>query len=100
MSRKNINFGDKKIKKVAFCFYKNKKATKIDDTDINKILVSKEEPYGTKYSFKNFIGYIDNDVIRLLCIKLSQMTGYIRKFEGYTTMSFKICNKKLLKKYN
>ena len=100
MSRKNINFGDKKIKKVAFCFYKNKKATKIDDTDINKILVSKEEPYGTKYSFKYFIGYIDNDVIRLLCIKLPQMTGYIRKFEGYTTMSFKICNKKLLKKYN
>ena len=85
---------------MTFCFYKNKKATKIDDTDINKILVSKEEPYGTKYSFKYFIGYNDNDVIRLLCIKLPQMTGYIRKFEGYTTMSFKICNKQLLKKYN
>ena len=81
MSRKNINFGDKKIKKVAFCFYKNKKATKIDDTDVNKILVSKEEPYGTKYSFKYFIGYIDNDVIRLLCIKLPQMTGILENLK-------------------
>ena len=28
------------------------------------------------------------------------MTGYARKFEGNTTMSFKISNKQLLKKYN
>ena len=31
-------------------FYKNKKVTKIHDTDVDKILVSKEEPYGTKNS--------------------------------------------------
>ena len=29
-------------------FYKNKKVTKINDIDVNKILVSKEEPYGIK----------------------------------------------------
>ena len=29
-------------------FYKNKKIFKIDDIDVNKILVSKEEPYGKK----------------------------------------------------
>ena len=46
MSRKNVNFGDKKIKKISF--YKNKKVIKIDDIDVNKNLVSKEEPYGTK----------------------------------------------------
>ena len=51
-------------------FYKNKKVTKIDDIDVNKILVSKKDPYGTKNSFKYFIGYNDNDVIRTLCIKL------------------------------
>ena len=28
------------------------------------------------------------------------MTGYVRKFEGNATMSFKISNKQLLKKYN
>ena len=85
INRKNINFRDKKSD---FC--KNKKVTKIDDTDVNKILVSKEEPYGTTNSFKYFIIYNDNDVIRQLSIKLPQMTGYVRKFEGNTTMSFKI----------
>ena len=85
MIRKNVNFGDKKIKKDDF--YKNKKVAKIDDTHVNKILVPKEESYCTKNSFKCFIGYTDN-VIRPLCIKLPKMTGYIRKFEGNTTMSF------------
>ena len=98
MSRKNVNFEDKKNKKSDF--YKNKKVTKTDNIDVNKILVSKEEPYGTKNSFKYFIGYNDNDVIRPLCIKLPQMTGHIRKVEGNTTMSFKIIDKQLLKKYN
>ena len=81
-------------------FYKNKKITKIDDIYVNKILVSKEEPYGAKKSFKYFTGYDDNDVIRPLCMKLPQMIGYVRKFEGNTTMSFKISDSKLLKKYN
>ena len=98
MSGKNVNFGDKKIRKSDF--YKNRKVVKIGDIDVNKILVSKEEPPGTKNSFKYFIGYNGNDVIRPLCIKLPQMTGYVRKFEGNTTMSFKISNKQLLKKYN
>ena len=98
MSGKNVNFGDKKIKKSDF--YKNKKVTNIDDIDANKILVSKEEPYGTKNSFKYFIGYNDNNVIRPLCKKLSEMTGYVRTFESNTTMSFKISDKQLLKKYN
>ena len=47
-----------------------------------------------------FIGYNDNDVIRQLCIKLPQMTGYVRKLECNTTMSFKISNKQFFKKYN
>ena len=96
MSRKSINFSDKKILKSDF--YKNKKVAEIDDVDVNKILVFKEEPYGTKNSFKYFIGYNDDDVIRPLCIKLSQMTGYVRIVESNTTMSFKIMNKQFLEK--
>ena len=34
----------------------NKKVTKVDDIDANKILICKEEAYGTKNSFKYFIG--------------------------------------------
>ena len=80
MSSKSVNFGDKKKSK-KLTFTKNKKVAKIDDIDLNKILVSKEEPYGTKNSFKYFIGYNDYDVIRPLCIKLSQRTGYVKTFE-------------------
>ena len=71
-------------------FYKNKKVAKIDDVDVNEILVSKEEPYGTKNSFKYFIGYNDKDIIRPLCIKLSQMTGYVRTFESNTTLFLRL----------
>ena len=60
----------------------------------------KEEPYGTKNSFKYFIQYNDNNVIRPLCIKIPQMIGYVRKFEGNITISFKTNDSKLLKKYN
>ena len=60
MSGKNVNFGDKKIK--ASDFDKNKNVIKIDSIDVNKILVTKEETYGTKNSFKYFIGYNDNNV--------------------------------------
>ena len=87
-----------KIKKSDF--YKNKKVDSIGDIDVNKILVSKKEPYGTKNSFKYFIGYNDNDVTRPLCVRLPQMTGYVRKFDENATMSFRVNNKKLLKNYN
>ena len=70
MSEKNTNFSDKKIRKSDF--YKNKKINNIEDINVDNILVSKKEPYGTKNSFKYFIGYNDNDIIRPLCIKLSQ----------------------------
>ena len=95
-----INFDDKKIKKSDF--NKNKKVFQIDDIDVNKILVSKKEPYGTKNELKYFIGYNDNNAIRPLCLRLSQMTGYARKFDQNVTMSFRVNNdnKQLLKNYN
>ena len=83
MSGKNINFDHEKIKKSEF--YENKK--KLTSSDVNKILVSKKEPYGTKNSFKYFIWYNDNDVIRSLCVRLPQMTGYARRFDENATTS-------------
>ena len=86
-------------------FYKNKKLSNIhtiilfNDLDVNKILVSKKESYGTKNSLKYFIGYND-DVIRPLCIKLPKMIGYVQNFDDNKTMSLKVDDNKLLKKYN
>ena len=88
MSGKNTNFDHKKIKKV-------KKAFQIDDVDVNKILVSKKN-----HALKYFIGYNDNDVIRPLCLRLPQMTGYAKKFNENAAISFKANNKQLLKNYN
>ena len=44
MSEKNINFGDKKMKKNDFSKYK--KVSSINDIDVNEILVSKKDPHG------------------------------------------------------
>ena len=75
MSTKNINSDDKK----------NQKKWILNDIDINKILVSKKEPYGTKNALKYFIGYND-DVIRPLCVRIPQMTGHVKKFNENVTM--------------
>ena len=61
------------------------------------MLVFKKEPYGTKSSFKYFIGYNDNDDIRPLCIKLHQMIGYAKYFDSNKAISFKVIDKNLLK---
>ena len=80
---------------------KNKKIFNIDDIDVNKILVSKKEQYGKHNSFKYFIGYNDNGVIRPLYLFLSQTTGYINKFDkNKITMSLMIKDIQLLKNYN
>ena len=97
MSEKNINFNDRKIRKSTF--YKNKYVYSIDDIDVNNISVSKKKSYGTKKFVKYLIGYNDNGIIRPLCVKLPQMTGYARKFDENATMSFIVKNKQILKKY-
>ena len=76
------------------------KAFQLVDIDANKILVSKKGSYGTKNALKYFIGYNDYDVIRPLCLRLPQMTGYAKKFNENATMSFRVNNKQLLKNYN
>ena len=53
-----------------------------------------------KNLLKYFIGYNDDDVIRPLCIKFPQMVGYVKHFDSNKTMSFKVSDNKLLKKYN
>ena len=106
MSGNNINFDDKKIKISDFYKNKNKKIFNIDSINVNKILVSKKVSYGKNNSFKYFIGYNDNDIIRPLFAKLPQMTSYINKFKDKktkimtTTTSLIVKDKQLFKNYN
>ena len=96
MSENNITFNDRNINKSVF--YRTKRLFHIDDIDFNKILISRKEPM-EKGSFKYIIGYDDNDYIGPLCMILPQMTGYVKCFDDNKTMSFRIVDYNLLKKY-
>ena len=98
MIGKSINFDDKNINKSSF--FKNKKLFSLNDMDVNKILVSRKELYDTKSSSKYFIRYNDGDVIRPLCIILTVMIVYVKRFDSNKTMSLNVSDNKLLKKYN
>ena len=77
-----------------------KKNINIDDVDVNKLLASKKEQYGKYNSFKYFIGYNDNDVIRPLYLFISQTTGCINEFEkNKITMSLMVEDKQRLENY-
>ena len=96
----------KKSKEVNSIKTKRKKIFNIDDIDVNKILVSKKEQYGKNNSFKYFIGYNDNDIIRPLFVKLPQTTSYINKSKDKktkittATMSLMVKDKQLFKNYS
>ena len=50
--------------------------------------------------FKYFIGYKEGEIVKLLCIILPQMSGYIKYFEnGGKNMSFMVKNEDMLDKY-
>ena len=75
MSNQTLDFNDVKVNKKGF--YSTKKAIPLNLVDINNIVVS----YRIKQNndaYKYFIVYLqDDDVIRPLCIVLTQMNGYI-----------------------
>ena len=82
-------------------FYESKKAVKLGEVDINKIVVSNKTK-GNNETSKVFIGYMDdiNGAIPL-CIILPQMSGWIKYFEnGGKNMSFKIEDDEVYVKYN
>ena len=66
--------------------------------EVDNVLSSKKESYGKKSSFKFFLGYNDDDVIRPFCLKLPQMIGYVKHFDSNKTMSFKANDNRLLKR--
>ena len=77
MGGKYINFDNKKVEKIDF--YKNKKLHQVNNIDVNKIVISKKEPYDKKNAFENILGYNDNDVIRPLYLNISQLPAYTKK---------------------
>ena len=61
---------------------------KTNENNQGKRVYLSEATFKYFHSFKYFIGYNGKSAIKPLCKKLPQMIGYVRKFEGNTTMSF------------
>ena len=78
MSLRKIKFGNKEINKKEF--YSSKEAILLDSVDLNKIVVSMKWKIDDK-TYKYFCGYLNNDVIKPLCVILPQMNEYIKYFD-------------------
>ena len=98
MSLRKIRFGNKEVNKKEF--YSSKQAISLESVDLNKIVVSKKWKIDDT-TYKYFCGYLNNDVIKPLCVILPQMNGYIKYFnDGGKTMSFVTDDEKVYQKYN
>ena len=64
----------------------------------NKIEKLKFHSSKSPISWMNFIGYKNDEVIALLCIVLSKMSGFVRVFDKSKNMNFLIKKKLLSKK--
>ena len=98
MSSQKIKFGDKEVDKKKF--YSSEEAIFSDSIDLSKIVVSNKWKINDTI-YKYFCGYLNNDVIQLLCVILPQMSGYIKYFDnGGKSTSFVTDNKEIYEKYN
>ena len=97
MSEKTSNFNNIKINKKEF--RKSKQAVDLDSVITGKIVVSDKFKHSEE-SFKYFIGYQEDEIVKPLCIILPQMNGYIKYFgNGGENMSLSIKNNEVWEKY-
>ena len=67
---------------------------------MDQIIVSDKFKHNDE-GFKHFIGYLEGETIKPLCILLLQLNGYIKYFEnGSKKMSFLIQNDEVWDKYD
>ena len=72
----------------------------LDSIDLSKIVVSSRWKLNDT-TFKYFCGYLNNDVIKPLCVILPQMNGYIKYFDdGGKNVSFVTDDEKVYEKYD
>ena len=72
----------------------------LDSVDLSRIVVSSRWKLNDT-TYKYFCGYLNNDVIKPLCLILPQMSGYIKCFDnGGKNMSFVTDDKEVYEKYD
>ena len=98
MSKKTLKFDNVEVNKNEFHISKQPIALSL--VNVNQILICDKFEYSDT-GLKYFIGCRDDNIIRLLCIILPQMSGYIKYFDnGGKNMSFMIKDDSVLVKYN
>ena len=98
MSAKTLKFGNIEVNRKEF--YVFKQAIDLSLVYINKIVISDKFKQNDK-GFKDFTGFKDDNIVRVLCIILPQMSGYMKYFEnGGENMFFMIEDDSALVKYN
>ena len=81
-------------------FYSSKEAILLDSVDLSKIFISSRWKLNDT-TYRYFCGYLNNDVIKPLCVILPQMNRYIKFFDdGGKNMSFVTDDEKVYEKYN
>ena len=98
MSEHTLKFDENVVNKKDF--HASKEAVALDSVESSRILVFDKFKHSENDS-KFFIGYLhDDNVIRPLCIILTQMIGYIKYFDnGRKNMSFLIEDGSVYLKY-
>ena len=79
MSEKTLTFDNIRVNKKGF--NKCKQSINLDLVNLDQIVMSNKFRHNDD-RFKFFIGYNEGEIVKPLCIILSQMTGYIRYFEN------------------
>ena len=98
MSKQTLKVND--IEVIKENFYASKQAIPLSSENTKNIVVSYRVKHNND-SYKYFIGYSHDNVIRLLCVIFPQMSGYIKYFEkSLKKMSFKIEDGNVYLKYS
>ena len=88
MSEKTLKFNNIKLNKKEF--HKSKEPIDLILVNVDQIVVSDKFKHSEE-GYKYFIGYQENEIVKPLCIILTQMSGYIKYLENRgKNMSFLI----------
>ena len=79
MSEKTLQFNNIIFNKKKF--HRSKEPIDLLSVDLDQIVVSYEFKHNDE-GFKYFIGYLEGEIVKALCIILPQMDEYIKYFEN------------------
>ena len=97
MTAQEIKFGDATIDKKEF--YSSKHTLSLKDVQLDKMVTSNKWKIN-ETTCKYYVGYCKDGLIRMLCVIMPQMNGYIKYFsDGGKNMSFISDDKEVYGKY-